>query len=222
MSFNRFLLCFPLLLLSLNLQATVYTFTVVEDHLFENPANWYPSFPGTSIAPFDHWVIEGEMYVSAEVIRVEGNLQIGMQGAFIGTDYHKRVEVALGGIIDNGGKGILKQILLEGNLFNRRSCAFSIEQLLAKPTALTQNYGVLEVEEKLYNEGRFDNYLSCVVLGDFRNFAIFNQIRKARLDVSGEIFFQPGCVLTQSAESEIYVGREEKIAIHNQLAAIFQ
>jgi len=222
MFFRRILIGLPFLLLCLNTQATVYTFTVVEDHLFENPANWYPAFPGTTIAPFDHWVIEGEMYVSAEVIKVQGNLQIGMQGALIGTEYHKRIEIALGGIVDNGGRTLLKQIDLEGNLFNRRSCELSIERLLAKPTALTQNYGMLEVEEQFYNEGRFDNYFSCIVMGDFRNLAVFNQIRKARLEVAGEIFFQPGCVLTQSAESEIYVGREEKVAIHEQLAAIFQ
>ncbi|MEM6343793.1 MAG: hypothetical protein AAF927_07925 [Bacteroidota bacterium] len=222
MFFRRILTGLPILLLCLTAQATVYTFTVVEDHLFENPANWYPAFPGTTIAPFDHWVIEGEMYVSAAVIRVEGNLQIGMQGALIATDYHKGIEVALGGIIDNGGKTLVKQIDLEGNLFNRRSCRFSVEKLLAKPTALTQNYGNLEVEEQFRNEGRFDNYFSCTVRGDFRNLAVFNQIRKARLVVAGEIFFQPGCVLTQSAESEIYVGREEKIAIHEQLAAIFK
>lgn len=222
MFFFRLLLCFPLLLISFSTQATVYTFTAEEDHLFENPANWYPAFPGTTIAPFDHWVIEGEMYVSAEVIRVEGNLQIGMQGALIRTEYHKRIEIALGGILDNAGKGILNQIELEGNLFNRRSCTLSVEELQAKPTALTQNYGILNVEQQLHNEGRFDNYFSCIVLGDFRNLAVFNQIRQARLEVSGEIFFQPGCVLTQSSESKIFVGREEKIAIHDQLAAIFQ
>ncbi|MEL6652802.1 MAG: hypothetical protein AAFQ87_18525 [Bacteroidota bacterium] len=222
MSIIRSIVAPLLLLITLPLHATVYTFTAAEDHLFENPANWYPAFPGTVVKPFDHWVIEAVMYVSVEKIRVEGNLQIGMQGALVGTDFHQTVEVPLGGIIDNGGKAIFKRIELDGNLFNRRSCRFSIDYLWARETALTQNYGHLAIGERFQNEGRFDNYLECEVLGDFRNLAVFNQIRQARLEVSGDIFFQPGCVLTQSAESEIYVGREEKVAIHEQLAAIFQ
>ncbi|MEO0470662.1 MAG: hypothetical protein AAF206_13635, partial [Bacteroidota bacterium] len=44
--------------------ATDYVFSAKADHLYENPANWKPAYPGIRIEAHDKVIIRDEVYLT--------------------------------------------------------------------------------------------------------------------------------------------------------------
>lgn len=219
---NKTLFSFFLLILPFSLPATTFTFEAKEDHLFENPANWSPFYPGTTLEQEDVWKIQADLYLSVPRLLISGQLKIESGIKVVATSNNQVTSLHMLGKIDNGGQLIMADLYQGGLIFNRKDSRVHIRHYLAQPTAYTQNFGEFVSLHSFENQGRFDNYAFCQAEGDFHNMAVFNQIKNSQLEVSGELFFSPGCTLNQSQESTIMVGTTKKTAIHEQLAAIFQ
>ncbi len=213
---------FLLLILPVPLSATTFTFRAVDDYLFENPANWSPAYPGTCLQQEDKWIIETDMYISVPELLIAGMLEIRHDAKVVATQFSRTFNLHMLGSIDNAGQLIAADLYQAGTIFNRKGSRMHIRQYVAQPTAFTQNFGDFVSLTFFENQGRFDNYAFCLAEGNFRNLAVFNQIRNSRLEVAGVLFFSPGCILNQSQESEIVVGTVEKTPIHEHLATIFQ
>ena len=200
--------------------ATDYFFSAREDHLFENPANWTPAYPGHEIKAGDQIYIQDEVYVNAPMIRLEGNLKILLGVEFIAT----RTDMKIGreATLENAGKLILRELTNLGSIVNRQGARIHLDTYHGRQESLMQNLSEFGCLEKLENLGRFDNFNTVHVEGDFRNYAVFNQIRNSKLLVSGELLLNPGCVVNQSPESNILLGAQKKVVLEHHILAIFQ
>ncbi|MEO0471546.1 MAG: hypothetical protein AAF206_18090, partial [Bacteroidota bacterium] len=134
------------------------------------------------------------------------------------------ITVESGAIVDNAGELLVDWIHNEGNLYNRSRAKTSLDRYETTLEAFTYNFveGQFETITLLDNEGRFDNSGICVVRGDFRNTAVFNQIRTSSMEVSGDLVLSPGSILNQSEESDFYLVKGKRISIREKLAVIFQ
>ncbi|MEZ4773060.1 MAG: hypothetical protein R3D00_07750 [Bacteroidia bacterium] len=194
-----------------------YFFQAVEDHLYENPANWLPTYPGAEVRTGDRVVLmENVSFVGYDIV-VNGYLEIGMGVSLISGE--NGLLVSNTGTVDNSGEILVKYIESSGRIANQIAARIHLFNFHAFEGAITHNSAsatfvtLLDLE----NQGRFDNYGICKAGNDFRNHAFFYQIRYANLDVRGNIILSPGSVLTHSPQSTVVSGKLKKFLISDRL-----
>lgn len=208
---------------ALNMQAKDFFFMAQEDNYYENPANWYPSYPGVNIEKGDRVVLMTDANLNGYNIEVAGIFELQL-GATL-TSSNGELIIKAGGLLDNDGSVLVAGIVNHGQLYNRQSATVNIHQYFAHSSAHTHNsYSAqFTINKTLVNEGRFDNYGRCRIEQDLTNIAIFNQINRSELEIAGDLLLVPGCTFNQSQKSTLSFGSaENKVAVQEALAEIFQ
>jgi len=199
-------------LVSLSAHAEDYYFLASEDYFYENPANWFPSYPGTEIAAGDQVVIMSDVYFTGYDLKINGKMKV-MLGAKMSSAQGNLI-IRKGGELDNEGEILVNQVDNSGTFNNRISANFHVNSYYAHSGAQTSNSlnARFITIYKLVNAGRFDNYSQCVAGRHFENRAVFNQIKNSQLEISGEIVLETGTFNT-SDESAVMLGAEAKVAL---------
>lgn len=202
-----------LALVQIATKAEDFYFLASEDYLYENPANWYPSYPGTEVAADDQIVIMSDVYFAGYDLKVAGKLKV-MLGAKL-SSAEGNIFVLEGGTMDNEGEILVNQVENHGTFTNRISALFHVNDYFAHSGAVTNNSLKAQFTTigNLINEGRFDNYSQCVAGRNFENRAVFNQIRNSQLEISGEILLDNEGQFNQSADSAIFLGANSKVPV---------
>ncbi|MEZ4825239.1 MAG: hypothetical protein R3C61_02940 [Bacteroidia bacterium] len=196
---------------------TDYFFRATEDHLYENPANWIPAYPGTEIAKGDRVVLLDDVNFVGFDIQVNGKLEIGMGVSVISGE--NGFVVNENGTIDNWGEILVSHIENYGKVYNCIAARIYLKTFRAFRGAFTYNAhsSLFATISDLENQGRFDNYGECKTGNDFLNHAIFYQVRYANLDVRGNMILAPGSVFTHSPQSTVVAGKPKKPLFQERL-----
>jgi len=204
-----------LTLVQIAAKAKDYYFLASEDYFYENPANWYPSYPGTEVAADDQVVIMSDVYFTGYDLKVAGKLKV-MLGAKM-SSAEGNVIIAEGGSMDNEGEILVNQVENRGIFINRISAVFHVNDYFARSGAVTNNSLKAQFTTigNLINEGRFDNYSQCTAGKNFENHSVFNQIRNSQLEISGEILLSSEGELNQSTNSAILLGSNAKVPVQD-------
>ncbi|MEL6674268.1 MAG: hypothetical protein AAFR61_18825 [Bacteroidota bacterium] len=197
--------------------AKEFYFLGMEDRHYENPANWYPAYPGSKIAKGDKVVIMADVNFGFYDISVGGIMEIAMNAQMHSPQ--GKIMIQPEGLLDNNGQLMVEIVENNGQFFNRIAATSHLHTYVAHPGAHTYNgySAIFRTIGPLVNGGRFDNYSACISGSDFTNTATFHQVRQSRLTVAGDMFLSPDCTFTQSADSRIYHGRVEKLIVEPQL-----
>ena len=181
--------------------ATQYFFTSVEDHYYENPINWSPSYPGAIIGSEDTVVFIHDVHFNGFDLTIRGTMEVGPGVGVSSSEGTLFIEE--NGMLDNYGEIKVKAIINRGDLINRFSSLIHIFDYHAEENAYTQNAGSSKfiTISDLRNEGQFDNYYLCQVGGSFYNNASFHQIKNSQLVLRGDYFLPDGSILTESRKS---------------------
>lgn len=203
------------------MQANDYFFLATEDHLFENPANWFPHYPGTQVQEGDKVTIMADVSFAGYNLDVKGVLEVMLDARIHSPD--GSIIIRKGGLLDNNGKILVEEVNNYGRLYNRIASIVHIYSYIAFSGSHTHNAysAIFRTISSLINKGRFDNYSSCIAGTFFKNMAEFNQIRESQLDVSGDILLTPGSVFKQSSKSVVYVGMQDKVIVPSQLQSVY-
>ncbi|MEM7371489.1 MAG: hypothetical protein AAF587_22945 [Bacteroidota bacterium] len=194
-----------------------------EDHYYENPANWYPSYPGVKIAKDDRVVLMTDANANGYDIVVEGVLEIQLGAILSSSDGNLIIKA--GGLLDNDGSVFVKELTNYGQVYNRQSAEINIHEYIAHTGAQTHNSysATFTTIKTLVNEGRFDNYGHCKIEQTLTNVAVFNQINRSELEVAGDLQLLPGCTFNQSQKSTLSVkSSAHKVAFQDRLMEMFQ
>ncbi|MDX2249657.1 MAG: hypothetical protein SF052_22935 [Bacteroidia bacterium] len=200
---------------------TDYFFQAVEDHLYENPANWLPAYPGTKIKVGDQVLLMEDVNFVGFDIEVKGVVEVGLGVTVISGE--NGFVIAETGTLDNAGEVLVKDIKNYGRVHNRIAARIHLFTFHAFKGAFTHNSksAYFITLSDLENQGRFDNYGTCKAGNDFRNHAIFHQIKYSNLDVRGTIFLAPGSVFTHSPETVAVPGKPKRFLIPEKLSEKF-
>lgn len=203
---KRIIFCILLSLLYQSLWATDYYFLATEDHLYENPVNWYPAYPGTHVGNEDRVLVMADMYLAGFPITVEGTMEIKVGARIVSGESH--IHVKPNGVLDNAGDLLVHTVLNEGMVYNRVSARIHLFAYQAFDGARTHNSAsaTFQTIGNLINAGRFDNYSICHAGEDFTNQAIFYQMPRSQLQIRGNCLLAPGSILRQSRESVFQLG----------------
>lgn len=171
----------------LSLNSTHYLFSPIEDHLFENPANWYPDFPGLSIARNQYVMIEGDACFTGFDLQVSGVIHIGIGSRIFSPN--GKIQVHAGGKLINNGEVVVASIENQGFIQNNFSATIDIESFQCLDGGFTHNArsALFTVSNSIVNRGVFNNYSLCTIGKQFLNEATFNQMPHAELRVNGTI-----------------------------------
>ena len=198
---NKILLLLPILLFSManTLTAANYYFMATEDHNYVNPENWYPAYPGSEIEKNDSVFILEDVYVRGINLEVKGVMSIEWGVKVLA----RSLSISEGASLVNFGKIIAEKINNFGSISNKIAGSINLSNYSAYTTAQTYNGGSSKfiTTKGLVNEGRFDNYGSCVVGSYFENRAVFNQLKTSQLRVLGQYLLADGSTLYQSRYS---------------------
>lgn len=180
-----------------------YYFLASKDNLYENPENWFPSYPGTKIGKNDRIVIYSDVYLADFHLHVSGKLEIRL-GCSINSS-RGIIYIQPGGALSNCGKLYVNALENHGAVYNEVAGEILINEYVAHDGAITQNAlsAKFTTLGNLTNYGRFDNYSYCMAGSDFENRAIFNQNHTSKLMVTGKILLRPGSILNRSQNSRI-------------------
>ncbi|GAB4402339.1 MAG: hypothetical protein OHK0039_00220 [Bacteroidia bacterium] len=209
---HRTCLIFAWLLLGgISLSAADFYFLATEDHYFENPANWYPSYPGTQVSAGDRMILFTDTYFQGFDLHIDGTLELK-----IGAELYSRdgaVVISRTGLLDNDGTVLVHRVDNHGRVRNRISANIHLHEYTAHPGAHTYNAcaASFTTSANLINEGQFDNYSHCQTGENLYNRAVFNQNLHSRLDVAGELVLVPGSVLRESEASSIQQGQTHNL-----------
>lgn len=162
-----------------------FYFSPVEDNFYENPSNWLPDYPGTSIPAETKIIIQGLAYITHFDLEINGEVQVAMDGMLFSSD--GGVIVNSNGKLFNEGELVLKRIDNMGELNNQMSASINVHEMTIHANASINNLqgASMTVNKRLLNQGSFTNYGHCNVQMDFDNQAEFNQIRGGALLVNG-------------------------------------
>lgn len=187
---------------TLTVSAQHYYFRAVEDHLFENPANWTPSFPGIHIAAGDSVFILDDAYITQYNLEVAGGLTIDW-----GVQLHVKGNISIlpqGSLVNMGYIGV-NALFNRGQLSNRYAGAMDMDTFYTYPHSQSFNAASASIKAlyRLVNAGRFDNYGRCEVGEFFENQAVFNQMQSSKLLIRGKFLLADGSKLYQSDNSHL-------------------
>lgn len=167
--------------------AEEYFFLASEDYYYENPANWFPSYPGTEISEDEEVVIMSDVYINGFDLKVAGKLKVTL-GVKI-SSVKGNLYVQEGGELDNEGEILVNQVKNQGMLINRISATFYVNDYHALTGAITNNSlnAQFITVANLVNEGTFHNYSHCKAGKTFVNRASFYQTKNSQLEIAGVI-----------------------------------
>ena len=204
------------------LWAKDFFFLATEDNHFENPANWYPAYPGAKITSDDKITVMADANFSGYNIHVEGILEI-MLNATVHSP-NGSIIIKENGLLDNNGKLLVDRVSNYGKLYNRLSAVVHIHTYEAFSGAHTYNgySATFRTISHLVNQGRFDNYSDCITGSDLKNTSIFNQIRHSQLQVTGALVLAPGSTFQQSRESTVFLRSGEFLPTQRKHHGIFR
>jgi hypothetical protein len=176
-------------------EAQRFFFLGIEDKYYENPANWYPAYPGIASSAGDTLVIMDDMAFGAFPLELGGFLQICM-----GVRVHSAgggIKVKASGQIENQGELLVRYISSSGKVVNSLGASLQVfdYHALAGATTFNAASAVFCTLASLVNEGRFDNHSRCVAGSDFSNRSAFYGVCHSLLDVRGNIILAPGCIM---------------------------
>lgn len=162
-----------------------YVFSPIEDHLWENPANWYPEFPGFPITRNQYVMIEGDVCFTGFDMLVWGVIHLGMGSRIFSPD--GKIQVHAGGKLINNGEIVVTSIENQGLIQNNLSAMIDIESFQCLDGGFTHNArsALFTVRNSIVNQGVFNNYSLCTIGNQFINEATFNQMPHAELRVNG-------------------------------------
>lgn len=209
---KHLLLVLFLLPLQLTCLARDYYFQAYEDHLYENPANWMPSYPGTQIQKGDRVILMDDVNFTGFDLTVNGRLEVALGTKVFSSQGN--INIGKEGVIENEGELLVHTVRNYGNLFNRISAIVHINAFMAFQGAYTHNSvsaSFITIQD-LKNHGRFDNYGTCKAGNDFHNSHKFYQINNSNLDVSGERYLKPGSMLTRSPSQSMRETETKKVS----------
>ncbi len=169
----------------LPLNSIHYLFSPIEDHLLENPANWYPDFPGLPIARNQHVMIEGEACFTGFDLQVAGAVHISIGSSIFSPN--GKILVLAGGELINNGEIMVASIENQGLIQNNLSATIDIGSFQCLDGGFTHNArsALFTVSNSIVNQGVFNNYSLCTIGKQFINEATFNQMPDAELRVNG-------------------------------------
>ena len=204
------------------LWARDFFFLATEDHHFENPANWYPAYPGTKITPEDKITVMADVNFSGYNLHVAGIMEIMLNATVHSPD--GSIIIRKHGLLDNNGKLLVDRVSNYGKLYNRLAAVVHIYTYEAFSGAHTYNgySATFRTISHLVNQGRFDNYSDCISGSDLKNTSIFNQIRHSQLQVTGELVLAPGSTFQKSQESTVFLRSGEFIPTQRKHHGIFR
>jgi|GEM_PF-3443825 len=203
-----YLLLTTLVLLATQGFATEYFFTGEYDEIYENPANWYPAYPGTELGADDKIFFQADASFAGYDIVIEGTLEITIGARIFSRE--NGIIIKHTGIIQNGGELLVHQIENYGKLSNSISARLDVTNYLAHDGAFTHNgaSATFICSDRVINEGVFNNYSICDFRGSFNNKSIFNQIRASVLKVAGTMLFWPDSKLNESTQSKSLITKK--------------
>lgn len=163
----------------------VYFFTAFEDNFYENPANWHPEYPGTTIETDTRIVIQDMAYITGFDLHIKGLLEIDM-GASLYSDQNNLL-FAKEGKLDNNGEIIANSVINNGLIFNQMGAKIHVKSFTSTQNGNVQNLrsGQFIVIDSLTNQGNFLNYSYCAT-GELYNHAQFQQIKGSELHIDGK------------------------------------
>jgi hypothetical protein len=141
-----------------NLTAREYYFMAREDHFYENPANWFPAYPGAHITAEDKVIIYADAYFQGYNLEVDGICEVALGIVVRSAD--GTIVIRESGLVDNSGELFVSRIENFGRLYNRISAMIHIYDYMAYPGSFTCNFfsASFLALTSLVNEGHFDNY----------------------------------------------------------------
>lgn len=163
------------------LSATSYTFTATHDHYFDNPANWFPHYPGTDIQSTDTLYLIQSAHFKGYDLQIAGHLSIALGvelfSAKDGLVLHAE------GSVDNHGQLNLHHLFTQGYVCNRMGANLSTHYVVVSNSGFLHNAccAHLTVYHTLTNAGTFHNYGSCAVMQCWSNQAQYFQAAHASL-----------------------------------------
>ncbi len=198
--------CWIIAIMFQNLEGKEFFFLALEDEAYENPANWYPSYPGINIHEGDTISILADVYLKGYHLYIYGQLevQLGITIHLLGGN----VLIREGGVIQNGGRIIADKIENYGYLNNTLSAEINVHEYVAKPGSRTFNASSAKfiTIKQFYNLGIFNNYNYCLAGDIFRNYSLFRQGRDSMLEINGKMFLSNDSIIFLSRDSNIKLG----------------
>ena len=189
----------------LQAHATDYYFQATEDHLYENPHNWSPAYPGTTIENTDRVFVLEDVFFTDYQLEVSGELviQLGVKAFSL-----QGVQVSAIGRVVNEGEIVVDHIHNRGMFINRLNALVHVRDFVTYSNGYTQNLAHSEVKAqgRLLNLGRFDNYGKCETGKFFENRSEFNLLSKSQLANKGEYVLVAGSHFNQSRQSRVEMG----------------
>ena len=189
--------------------AVDYYFQAKVDHLYENPYNWSPAYPGTEIATGDRVFILEDVLFTDFQLEVSGELmiQLGVR-AFS----RQGVQVRTSGRVHNEGEIVVNHIDNYGTFVNRLNAQVHVRDFATHKDGYTHNaaHAHIKARGRLLNLGRFDNYGICETGEFFENRSEFNQLPKSELANRGEYVLVAGSHFNQSQSSRVEMGVQRK------------
>lgn len=164
-----------------------FFFSPVADHLFENPANWSPHYPGNVVRKNQQFILEGTAYLTGFDLVVGGTLLIPVG---VGLRVMEgNIQIQSTGTLINDGEVLARTIRNEGQIHNNLSAMLDAGQFYAAAGAYTQNARSAQfiIRGSAANYGIFTNYSLCSIGEEWINAATFYQMPKSALIIKGNV-----------------------------------
>ena len=176
-----------LTILFTNASAANYYFSGNEDADYTNAANWFPTYPGTTIGVDDKVFIQADANIIGFDLLVEGLLDVSM-GAKISAS-SSNLLLKRNAKVMNNGEIIVSYLKNEGTFENCAGGRFACSQL-NNTISGTMNSAIASksfINETFLNEGVYNLSSECVVKGNFFNKKSITLSNQAILNVIGEL-----------------------------------
>lgn len=166
--------------------AMEYFFSPVEDHFYENPANWRPSYPGLTIPSNSRVVLQDLASFSAPELVVQGSLETLMDATLYSTS--GKVTIQSGGRVRNYGEMMISNLDNQGVFENGVGAELYAHyyQAASGASAWNQAGALFNITRSFLNQGAFRNNGDCFARRDFNNLADFSQGEAGQLFINGE------------------------------------
>lgn len=170
-----------------SLNVEVYYYTAAEDHYYENPNNWTPSYPGKKIQRHQKIVIQGTTYANYKPIRVRGKIEISPGASLFA--FSENVIIETQGSVFNRGEIIVNEIENFGILKNEIAGSIDVLHYHAYEGSETHNLHTsrVTVAGSLMNQGDIFNYSDFQIHKQLTNYANFHHGSTGKLMVNGKL-----------------------------------
>lgn len=188
--------------------AKTYFFLGNEDNLYENPANWSPTYPGTKILAGDKLYIQADANFDGFNLEIEGLLDIeygaGLYSSDNGIVIHKT-----GSVLNNGEINIrfIENFGTYENAYNTM-----IKKYYGYKYSIMNNSisALFSIKENCINQGILHNYNNVTILGNLNNFSEIYLHNQANLTVSGSFIESITSEVKRSNNSKFIAVKTQK------------